>query len=173
MVARPSQAPASSMPATSPIQDTATGTPVTVPSKRSAGANGAMAPLRPGTSPHSRAPPRLPMVQARPAATHAEAEPVLTGRPASTNGIPDAVRGAQRDDDDATLPALAPGISTTMPSVAAELDEASDDGLREVKVRLPVDQVMRLHFTRMTRRKNFSQIVSTALTRYFDDMQKQ
>ena len=72
-------------------------------------------------------------------------------------------------------PGLPPApVSTTMPSAAAELDPGTgDDGLREVKVRLPVDQVMRLHFTRMTRRKNFSQIVSTALTRYFDDMQKQ
>lgn len=41
--------------------------------------------------------------------------------------------------------------------------------LKEVKVRLPVDQVLRLHYTRMKKRQNFSEIVSTALTRYFDE----
>ncbi len=41
--------------------------------------------------------------------------------------------------------------------------------LKEVKVKLPVDQVMRLHYTRMKRRKNFSEIVNSALTRYFDE----
>ncbi len=45
--------------------------------------------------------------------------------------------------------------------------EATD--LKEVKVKLPVDQVLRLHYTRMTKRQNFSDIVSTALTRYFDE----
>ncbi len=47
---------------------------------------------------------------------------------------------------------------------------AAENGeLKEVKVRLPVDQVLRLHYTRMTKRKNFSETVSTALTRYFDE----
>ncbi len=46
---------------------------------------------------------------------------------------------------------------------------AGETELKEVKVRLPVDQVLRLHYTRMTKRKNFSETVSTALTRYFDE----
>jgi hypothetical protein len=49
---------------------------------------------------------------------------------------------------------------------------ASEAELREVKVRLPMDQVLRLHYTRMKKRENFSQVVSTALTRYFDDFMK-
>lgn len=47
--------------------------------------------------------------------------------------------------------------------------DAPGADLKEVKVKLPVDQVLRLHYTRMTKRKNFSDIVSTALTRYFDE----
>lgn len=46
------------------------------------------------------------------------------------------------------------------------------DDLREVKVKLPVDQVLRLHYARMKRRQNFSAIVSSALTRYLDDLSK-
>ena len=46
----------------------------------------------------------------------------------------------------------------------------SDPNLREVKIRLPMKQVLHLHYTRMTKRKNFSEIVSTALSRYFDEL---
>ncbi len=55
--------------------------------------------------------------------------------------------------------------------VGKALSGLESDGadLKEVKVKLPVDQVLRLHYTRMTKRKNFSDIVSTALTRYFDE----
>jgi hypothetical protein len=47
------------------------------------------------------------------------------------------------------------------------------DGLREVKVKLPAKQVLHLHYARMRGGKNFSQIVSTALTRYFDEFLKE
>ena len=43
---------------------------------------------------------------------------------------------------------------------------------REVKVRLPVEQVLHLHYARLAQGKNFSQIVSSALTRYFDEFVK-
>lgn len=45
----------------------------------------------------------------------------------------------------------------------------SEARTREVKVRLPVEQVLRLHYTRITRRENFSDIVSSALSRYFQE----
>jgi hypothetical protein len=45
-----------------------------------------------------------------------------------------------------------------------------DGEMREVKVKLPVEQILRLHYARMKKRENFSQIVSSALTRYFDDL---
>ncbi len=64
----------------------------------------------------------------------------------------------------------------TTPSspVAGELSLGSlPDGLREVKVRLPAKQVLHLHYAKMKGGKNFSQIVSTALTRYFDDLLKE
>ncbi|MEA3202608.1 MAG: hypothetical protein QOI63_274 [Thermoplasmata archaeon] len=41
--------------------------------------------------------------------------------------------------------------------------------LREVKVKLPVEQILRLHYARMKKRENFSQIVSSALSRYFNE----
>ena len=50
--------------------------------------------------------------------------------------------------------------------------DVSDQELREVKVRLPVDQVLRLHYARMKKRVNFSTIVSSALTRYLDDLSR-
>lgn len=53
---------------------------------------------------------------------------------------------------------------TPFPNLGAETAD-----LKEVKVKLPVEQVLRLHYTRMTKRKNFSDIVSSALTRYFDE----
>jgi hypothetical protein len=45
-----------------------------------------------------------------------------------------------------------------------------EDGTREVKVKLPVEQILKLHYARMKKRENFSAIVSTALTRYFEQM---
>ena len=58
--------------------------------------------------------------------------------------------------------------------VAGELPLGSlPEGLREVKVRLPAKQVLHLHYAKMKDGKNFSQIVSTALTRYFDDLLKE
>lgn len=47
-----------------------------------------------------------------------------------------------------------------------------DAEVREVKVKLPVDQIMRLHYARMKQGSNFSKIVSSALTRYFADLSK-
>lgn len=47
------------------------------------------------------------------------------------------------------------------------------DDLREVKVKLPAKQVLHLHYARMRGGKNFSQIVSSALTRYFDEFLKE
>lgn len=63
---------------------------------------------------------------------------------------------------------------TPATSVAGDLPMGNlPDGLREVKVRLPAKQVLHLHYAKMKDGKNFSQIVSTALTRYFDDLMKE
>lgn len=63
-----------------------------------------------------------------------------------------------------TLPATDPPRTQAAAEVAAEV--------REVKVKLPVDQVLRLHYTRIKGGQNFSQIVSSALSRYFQDLQR-
>lgn len=47
---------------------------------------------------------------------------------------------------------------------------ATEHDVREVKIKLPVDQVLRLHATRLKSGRNFSQTVSSALTRYFDEL---
>ena len=60
---------------------------------------------------------------------------------------------------------------TPSPPVEGELSLGPlPEGLREVKVRLPAKQVLRLHYAKMKDGKNFSQIVSTALSRYFDEL---
>jgi hypothetical protein len=64
------------------------------------------------------------------------------------------------------FPLVAPSGPELVPPEQMEAE------LREVKVRLPVEQILRLHYTRMKKRENFSQIVSSALSRYFDDLSK-
>ena len=70
--------------------------------------------------------------------------------------------------------ALAPSETPSVELVAAGSPgpggRKSRDETREVKVKLPVDQILRLHYTRMKKRENFSQIVSTALSRYFEEL---
>ncbi|MHB1262501.1 MAG: hypothetical protein ACYC2H_12385 [Thermoplasmatota archaeon] len=71
--------------------------------------------------------------------------------------------------------ALAPSETPRVELVTAgpagpEGGTSSQDETREVKVKLPVDQILRLHYTRMKKRENFSQIVSTALSRYFEEL---
>lgn len=56
-----------------------------------------------------------------------------------------------------------------MPAAATH-DPALEGALREVKVKLPADQVLRLHYARLKSGTNFSQTVSSALTRYFDEL---
>jgi hypothetical protein len=55
------------------------------------------------------------------------------------------------------------------PAAHAATTTAGPD-VREVKIKLPVDQVLRLHATRLKSGRNFSQTVSSALTRYFDEL---
>lgn len=68
-------------------------------------------------------------------------------------------------------------VDSPQPKAQAESDAIPlgplPDGLREVKVKLPAKQVLHLHYARMRGGKNFSQIVSSALTRYFDDFMKE
>lgn len=69
---------------------------------------------------------------------------------------------------------MAPSSDPQPTPVASDMPlGALPDGLREVKVRLPAKQVLHLHYAKMKDGKNFSQIVSTALTRYFDDLLKE
>ena len=42
--------------------------------------------------------------------------------------------------------------------------------LKEVKVKLPVKQLLKLHYLKLTSNLNFSDVVSAALTKYFDDL---
>ncbi|HUR64302.1 MAG TPA: hypothetical protein VM241_07465 [Candidatus Thermoplasmatota archaeon] len=66
------------------------------------------------------------------------------------------------------MPTLSPAPPAALHLVPPPPPE--DGELREVKVKLPVEQILRLHYARMKKRENFSQIVSSALTRYFDDL---
>jgi hypothetical protein len=62
-------------------------------------------------------------------------------------------------------------VSTPQPITVPPAPQPSlEDGTREVKVKLPVEQILKLHYARMKKRENFSAIVSTALTRYFEQM---
>lgn len=62
-----------------------------------------------------------------------------------------------------------PVAQALTPAPAAPL---TPDELREVKVKLPLDQVLRLHLARMKKRESVSKIVSSALSRYFDEFNK-
>jgi len=42
--------------------------------------------------------------------------------------------------------------------------------LKEVKVKLPVKQLLKLHYLKLTSNMNFSDVVSEALARYFDNL---
>ena len=42
--------------------------------------------------------------------------------------------------------------------------------LKEVKVKLPVKQLLKLHYLKLTSNLNFSDVVSQALTKYFDEI---
>ena len=57
-----------------------------------------------------------------------------------------------------------------MPAAATPDLAGLDAALREVKIKLPADQVLRLHYARLKSGRNFSQTVSSALTRYFDEL---
>ena len=65
------------------------------------------------------------------------------------------------------MPHPAPLVSSA-PSAPALVDAE----FREVKVKLPVEQILRLHYARMKNRENFSQIVNSALSRYFQDLSR-
>lgn len=41
--------------------------------------------------------------------------------------------------------------------------------LKEVKVKLPVNQLLKLHYLKLTASKNFSDVVCEALGKYFDE----
>lgn len=45
--------------------------------------------------------------------------------------------------------------------------------LKEVKVKLPVKQLLKLHYLKLTSNKNFSDVVAEALTKYFDGLAPQ
>lgn len=45
-----------------------------------------------------------------------------------------------------------------------------DPVLREVKVKLPVEQVLQLHYVRMKSRRNFSDVVGSALRKYLNEL---
>lgn len=49
----------------------------------------------------------------------------------------------------------------------------ADDPLRQVKLRLPVEQVMKLHRLRILRSEPISDFVATALDEYFEAIKAQ
>ncbi len=42
--------------------------------------------------------------------------------------------------------------------------------LKEVKVKLPVKQLLKLHYLKLTASRNFSDVVTQALSEYFDQI---
>lgn len=47
------------------------------------------------------------------------------------------------------------------------------DELKEVKVKIPVKQLLRLHYLKLTGGRTFSDVVAEALTDYFADVEAQ
>ncbi len=45
--------------------------------------------------------------------------------------------------------------------------------LKEVKVKLPVKQLLRLHYLKLTTNRNFSEVVTQALQDYFLELEAQ
>jgi len=62
-------------------------------------------------------------------------------------------------------------MSDMMPQVGSGIPPLLDS-LREVKVKLPADQVLRLHYARLKNGQSFSTTVSNALMRYFDELSR-
>lgn len=44
-------------------------------------------------------------------------------------------------------------------------------GMKEVKVKLPVEQLLKLHYLKLTGGKTFSHVIKTALDDYFAELQ--
>lgn len=45
------------------------------------------------------------------------------------------------------------------------------DERKEVKVKLPVQQLLKLHYLKLTNRQTFSEVVKEALTEYFEKIE--
>ncbi len=68
------------------------------------------------------------------------------------------------------------GNGERMLPLANPLNRRATEGdmqeLREVKVKLPVEQVMQLHYLRMKNKQTFSEVMRTALARYMRDVMR-
>lgn len=47
------------------------------------------------------------------------------------------------------------------------IHKADTDGMKEVKVKLPVKQLLKLHYMKLTSGRTFSDVITNALKEYF------
>ncbi len=53
------------------------------------------------------------------------------------------------------------------------IQKPDQDGLKEVKVKLPVKQLLKLHYVKLTSGKTFSYVITNALNNYFAEMKSE
>lgn len=51
------------------------------------------------------------------------------------------------------------------------IKKAKGDDMKEVKVKLPVQHLLKLHYMKLTSGKTFSHVITHALQEYFDSME--
>ncbi len=51
------------------------------------------------------------------------------------------------------------------------IQKADHNGLKEVKVKLPVKQLLKLHYLKLTSGQTFSHVITTALNDYFKEFE--
>lgn len=52
------------------------------------------------------------------------------------------------------------------------IQKMDHDGVKEVKVKLPVKQLLKLHYLKLTSGKTFSSVITTALHDYFNEIEE-
>lgn len=53
------------------------------------------------------------------------------------------------------------------------INKADQEGMKEVKVKLPVKQLLKLHYMKLTSGKTFSYVITHALEDYFKNIESE
>lgn len=57
------------------------------------------------------------------------------------------------------------------PDVMLGIRKTDHDGMKEVKVKLPVRHLLKLHYMKLTSGRTFSDVITHALQEYFDEIE--